>query len=103
MHTPRILASIFCAVCRARDGTERVTCADVSSAYRWSKKRGAAGFKLGTGTMGGIEGARAMEKAFNKAYGLNLPFKYSPGRPCRSLPAASYKKAEPANRRPAIS
>ena len=29
--------------------------------------------------MGGIEGAQAMEKAFNKTYGLNLPFKFSPG------------------------
>jgi iron(III) transport system substrate-binding protein len=29
--------------------------------------------------MGGIEGARAMERAFNKTYGLNIQFKYTPG------------------------
>ena len=29
--------------------------------------------------MGGIEGAQTMEKAFNKTYGLNLQFKFTPG------------------------
>ena len=29
--------------------------------------------------MGGIEGAATLEKAFNKTYGLNLQFKYTPG------------------------
>jgi ABC-type Fe3+ transport system substrate-binding protein len=44
-----------------------------------AKKEGQLVLSWGTGTMGGIEGAQAMEKAFNKAYGLNLPFKFSPG------------------------
>ena len=33
----------------------------------------------GTGTMGGIEGVRALEKAFAKTYGFNLQFKFTPG------------------------
>ena len=44
-----------------------------------AKKEGQLILSWGTGTMGGIEGAAAMEKAFNKTYGLNLPFKFSPG------------------------
>ena len=44
-----------------------------------AKKEGQLTLSWGTGTMGGIEGAQAMEKAFNKAYGLNLPFKFNPG------------------------
>src|SRR6185503_12471461 len=44
-----------------------------------AKKEGQLVLSWGTGTMGGIEGAQAMEKAFNKTYGLNLPFKFSPG------------------------
>ena len=44
-----------------------------------AKKEGQLVLSWGTGTMGGIEGAQTMEKAFNKKYGLNLPFKFSPG------------------------
>jgi len=44
-----------------------------------AKKEGQLILSWGTGTMGGIEGAEAMEKAFNKTYGLNLQFKYTPG------------------------
>jgi len=44
-----------------------------------AKKEGQLVLSWGTGTMGGIEGAQAMEKAFNKKYGINLPFKFSPG------------------------
>ena len=44
-----------------------------------AKKEGQLILSWGTGTMGGIEGAATLEKAFNKAYGLNLQFKYTPG------------------------
>src|SRR5499427_9407267 len=44
-----------------------------------AKKEGQLVLSWGTSTMGGIEGAQAMEKAFNKKYGMNLPFKFSPG------------------------
>jgi ABC-type Fe3+ transport system substrate-binding protein len=44
-----------------------------------AKKEGQLALSWGTGTMGGIEGAQAMEKAFNKKYGLNLPFKFGLG------------------------
>jgi len=44
-----------------------------------AKKEGQLILSWGTGTMGGIEGAEAMEKAFNKTYGLNLQFKFTPG------------------------
>jgi len=39
-----------------------------------AKREGQLVLSWGTGTMGGIEGAQTMEKAFNKKYGLNLPF-----------------------------
>jgi iron(III) transport system substrate-binding protein len=44
-----------------------------------AKKEGQLILSWGTGTMGGIEGAAALEKAFNKTYGLNLQFKFTPG------------------------
>jgi ABC-type Fe3+ transport system substrate-binding protein len=44
-----------------------------------AKKEGQLILSWGTGTMGGFEGAQAMEKAFNKTYGLNLQFKFTPG------------------------
>jgi len=44
-----------------------------------AKKEGGLTLSWGTGTMGGIDGAQAMEKAFNKTYGLNLQFKFTPG------------------------
>jgi ABC-type Fe3+ transport system substrate-binding protein len=44
-----------------------------------AKKEGSLVLSWGTGTMGGIEGAQAMEKTFNKTYGLNIQFKYTPG------------------------
>lgn len=44
-----------------------------------AKKEGQMILSWGTGTMGGIEGAATLEKAFNKNYGLNLQFKYTPG------------------------
>ncbi len=44
-----------------------------------AKKEGQLVLSWGTGTMGGIDGVQAMEKGFNKTYGLNVQFKYSPG------------------------
>jgi ABC-type Fe3+ transport system substrate-binding protein len=44
-----------------------------------AKKEGSLVLSWGTGTMGGIEGARAMEKGLNKTYGLSLQFKFTPG------------------------
>jgi ABC-type Fe3+ transport system substrate-binding protein len=44
-----------------------------------AKKEGSITLSWGTGTLGGIEGVRAIEKAFNKTYGLNFQFKYTPG------------------------
>ena len=44
-----------------------------------ARKEGQLLLSWGTGTMGGIEGAAALEKAFNKNYGLNLRFKFTPG------------------------
>ena len=48
-----------------------------------AKKEGQLILSWGTGTMGGIEGAATLEKAFNKTYGLNLQFKYTPGPVCQ--------------------
>lgn len=44
-----------------------------------AKKEGQLILSWGTGTMGGIEGAALLEKAFNKTYGLNIDFKFTPG------------------------
>ena len=44
-----------------------------------AKKEGSLVLSWGTGTMGGIEGSRALEKAFAKTYGFNLQFKFTPG------------------------
>jgi len=44
-----------------------------------AKKEGTLNLSWGTGTMGGVEGVQVMEKAFNKTYGLNFQFKYTPG------------------------
>ncbi|HEX2932407.1 MAG TPA: hypothetical protein VHV54_21950, partial [Candidatus Binatia bacterium] len=44
-----------------------------------AKKEGQLILSWGTGTMGGFEGAQSLEKAFNKTYGLNLQFKFTPG------------------------
>jgi len=44
-----------------------------------AKKESQLILSWGTGTMGGIEGAQAMEKGFNKAYGTNIQFKFTPG------------------------
>src|SRR5262245_7911149 len=44
-----------------------------------AKKEGSLVLSWGTGTMGGIEGVRAMEKVFAKTYGFNLQFKFTPG------------------------
>ncbi|HEY2922551.1 MAG TPA: ABC transporter substrate-binding protein, partial [Candidatus Binatia bacterium] len=44
-----------------------------------AKKEAQLILSWGTGTMGGIEGLQAMEKAFNKTYALNLQFKFTPG------------------------
>ncbi|HEY7220152.1 MAG TPA: ABC transporter substrate-binding protein [Candidatus Binatia bacterium] len=51
----------------------------VAQLVEGAKKEGQLVLSWGTGTMGGIDGAQAMEKAFNKKYGLNLLFKFSPG------------------------
>ena len=51
----------------------------VAQLVEGAKKEGQLILSWGTGTMGGIEGAAAMEKAFNKTYGLNLQFKFTPG------------------------
>jgi ABC-type Fe3+ transport system substrate-binding protein len=44
-----------------------------------AKKEGSLVLNWGTGTLGGIEGAKAIERGFNRAYGLNLQFKFTPG------------------------
>jgi ABC-type Fe3+ transport system substrate-binding protein len=44
-----------------------------------ARKEGVLHLSWGTGTLGGIEGARAMERAFNRTYGLNVQFRYTPG------------------------
>jgi len=51
----------------------------VAQLVEGAKKEGQLILSWGTGTMGGIEGAQTMEKVFNKTYGLNLQFKFTPG------------------------
>ena len=54
-------------------------CQTLAQIVEGAKKEGQLILSWGTGTMGGIEGAQTMEKAFNKAYDLNLQFKFTPG------------------------
>ena len=51
----------------------------VAQLVEGAKKEGSLILSWGTGTMGGLEGVQAMENAFNKTYGLNVEFKYTPG------------------------
>lgn len=51
----------------------------LSELIEGAKKEGGLTLSWGTGTMGGIEGVRAMEQGFNKTYGLNFQFRYTPG------------------------
>src|SRR5262245_12602950 len=51
----------------------------LSQLIEGAKKEGSLTLSWGTGTMGGIEGVRAMEKVFAKTYGINLQFRFTPG------------------------
>jgi ABC-type Fe3+ transport system substrate-binding protein len=44
-----------------------------------AKKEGSLILNWGTGTLGGIDGAKILERGFNRHYGLNLQFKFTPG------------------------
>jgi len=70
-----LLAFTFVSVLKPGD----VSAQTLAQLIDGAKKEGQLILSWGTGTMGGIEGAEAMEKAFNKTYGLNLQFKYTPG------------------------
>ncbi len=76
---PRKLLPVFCLIVGVMIAPATVFSQTVAQLVEGAKKEGQLVLSWGTGTMGGIEGAQAMEKAFNKAYGLNLAFKYSPG------------------------
>ena len=67
-----------------------------------AKKEGALNLSWGTGTMGGIEGARAMERGFNKTYGLNFQFKYTPGPAMPQFASRIIQEARAGSRRPVI-
>lgn len=54
-------------------------CQTLAQLLEGAKKEGQLILSWGTGTMGGIEGAATLEKAFNKTYGLNLQFRFTPG------------------------
>ncbi|HEX9662997.1 MAG TPA: hypothetical protein VGB27_11970, partial [Candidatus Binatia bacterium] len=41
-----------------------------------AKKEGSMVLNWGTGTLGGIDGAKLLERGFNRQYGLNLQFKF---------------------------
>jgi len=79
MNTPRKLAPIFCLVIGFMVVPAVLLAQSLAQLVDGAKKEGQLTLSWGTGTMGGIEGAQAMEKSFNKAYGLNLPFRFSPG------------------------
>ncbi len=71
-----VLISLFVGIVVAPRWTWGQT---VSQLVEGAKKEGSLILSWGTGTMGGLEGVRAMEKAFNKTYGLNIQFKFTPG------------------------
>jgi ABC-type Fe3+ transport system substrate-binding protein len=79
MVTPRKLAAIFCLIIGFIIAPVVVFAQTLAQLVDGAKKEGQIVLSWGTGTMGGVEGAQAMEKAFNKTYGLSLPFKFNPG------------------------
>lgn len=79
MFKTRRSVSIF-AIITGLIGVPVVVCAQtVAQLVDGAKKEGQLVLSWGTGTMGGIDGAAAIGKTFNKTYGLNLAFKFSPG------------------------
>src|SRR5207248_10535509 len=44
-----------------------------------ARQEGSLSFAWGQGTLGGTEGIRRLAEGFNKAYGLNLDVKFTPG------------------------
>ena len=79
MIMPKRLIPVFCLVVGLMIVPVAVGAQTLAQLVDGAKKEGQLVLSWGTGTMGGIEGAQAIEKAFNKSYGLNLPFKFSPG------------------------
>lgn len=73
------LVPVFCLVVGLMIVPAGVGAQTLAQLVDGAKKEGQIILSWGTGTMGGIEGVQTIEKAFNKAYGLNLPFKFSPG------------------------
>ena len=59
-----------------------------------AKKEGQLILSWGTGTMGGIEGAATLEKAFNKTYGLNLPIQIHPRSGDAAVCQPNYSRSE---------
>jgi ABC-type Fe3+ transport system substrate-binding protein len=54
--------------------------AEVAALIKQAGKEGKFNLSWGNLTMGGPEGVRAFEKGFNKYYGTNIKFNYTPGR-----------------------
>ena len=53
---------------------------EVQSTIQAAQKEGSLNLSWGTTTMGGAGGVKELEAAFNKYYGTNVQFKYTPGR-----------------------
>ncbi|HEX5606548.1 MAG TPA: ABC transporter substrate-binding protein, partial [Candidatus Binatia bacterium] len=79
MITRKEIVRIFCLIAGVMMMPAAAKAQTLAQLIDGAKKEGQLVLSWGTGTMGGIEGAQTMEKAFNKKYGLNLPFKFSPG------------------------
>jgi ABC-type Fe3+ transport system substrate-binding protein len=79
MLSKRIYLSLSCLVAGLVFAPAAVFSQTLSQLVDGAKKEGSLVLSWGTGTLGGIEGVRAIEKTFNKTYGLNFQFKYTPG------------------------
>jgi iron(III) transport system substrate-binding protein len=79
MITPQKQLPMFSLVIGLMSMPVGVSAQTLSQLVEGAKKEGQLILSWGTGTMGGIEGAQTMEKVFNKTYGLNLQFKFTPG------------------------
>jgi iron(III) transport system substrate-binding protein len=53
---------------------------EVRSTIQAAQKEGSLNLSWGTTTMGGPSGVKELEQAFNKYYGTNIQFRYTPGR-----------------------
>lgn len=73
---------------------------EVGSTIQAAQKEGSLNLSWGTTTMGGPSGVKELEQAFNKYYGTNIQFRYTPGRSYSAHTCNGLRKNSPPDERP---